>query len=478
MSELLTAIKLIKFYAWEVPFAEKIEEIRALEMQHIYDGLITKTINYTVVFAIPVLVALSSLSMYVATGNTLTASISFTTLSVFNTLRYPFFMLPMAVKSTVGAIAAISRINSFLQLEEVVELKPIKAPEGVDLAFEMENCDFKWDGTEGNKPTINNISLKIKKGSKVGIVGDVGCGKSSILAALLGQIRQVKGETVKVYGTTAYMSQEAWLLNVTLRENVLFGKQLEPERYKEVIRVAGLQRDLTLLVAGDQTEIAERGANLSGGQRQRVSLARSVYYGADIVLLDDPLSAVDQSVGRHIFEECFMKHLKEKTVICVINQLQYLEELDYIVFVQDGTIYAQGTYSELMENCQRFNDLVSTHVVESDSVEQEEDLGAVPMNDSTFNPMNSVPAINIEVNNADIMEMNQMSVLSRNQLSIQAPKNVNEQTIRSLLEIQHSTRIEGAGPHHDVNKVILQNEFSVMSTKDIPVGPLNDDSKR
>ena len=209
MSELLTAIKLIKFYAWEVPFAEKIEEIRALEMQHIYDGLITKTINHTVVFSISVLVALSSLSMYVATGNKLTASISFKTLFVFNTLRYPFFMLPMAVKSTVGAIAAISRINSFLQLEEVVELKPIKAPEGVDLAFEMENCDFKWDGTEGNKPTINNISLKIKKGSKVGIVGDVGCGKSSILAALLGQIRQVKGKTVIFYGTTAYISQEA-----------------------------------------------------------------------------------------------------------------------------------------------------------------------------------------------------------------------------------------------------------------------------
>ena len=231
-----------------------------------------------------------------------------------------------------------------------------------------------------------------------------------------------------------------------MRENDLFGKQLEPERYKEVIRFAGLQRDLTLLVAGDQSEIAERGANLSRGQRQRVSLARSVYYGADIVLLDDPLSAVDQSVSRHIFEECFMKHLKDKTVICVINQLQYLEELDYIVFIQDGTIYSQGTYSELMANCQRFNNLVSTHAVESDSVEQGEDLGAIPMNYSTFNPMNSFPAINIEVNNADVMEMNQMSVLSRNQLSLQAPKNVYlkfniQQELKELDGIKMSTRL-------------------------------------
>jgi ABC-type multidrug transport system fused ATPase/permease subunit len=228
MSELLTAIKLIKFYAWETPFAKKIELIREAELNFIYSGLINKVVNYTIVFSIPVLVALTCLSMYVAIGNTLTASVSFTALSVFNTLRYPFFMLPMAVKSTVGALTAFDKINKFMQLEEVVELKPTKAPQGKeDLVFELENCDFKWDGTEGDKPTIHDISLKIKKGDKVGIVGDVGSGKSSIIAALLGQIRQVKGETVKVYGSTAYMSQEAWLLNMRLNELLLVSGNYE-----------------------------------------------------------------------------------------------------------------------------------------------------------------------------------------------------------------------------------------------------------
>jgi ABC-type multidrug transport system fused ATPase/permease subunit len=468
MSELLTAIKLIKFYAWELPFAKKIEEIRMAEMSYVYDGLINKAINYMVVFSIPVLVALSSLGMYVGLGNRLTASVSFSVLSVFNTLRYPFFMLPMAVKSTVGALAAFDRINKFLQLEEVVELKPTTPPAGCDLALEMENCDFKWDGTEGKEPTIFNISLKLKKKAKVAIVGDVGCGKSSLIAALLGQIRQVRGDTVKVYGSTAYMSQEAWLLNMTLRENVLFGKPMDTARYREVIRVAGLQRDLTLLIAGDQTEIAERGANLSGGQRQRVSLARSVYYDADIVLMDDPLSAVDQHVGRHIFEECFMKHLKEKTLIVAINQLQYLCEFDHIVFVQDGTIYAQGNYEEMMANCERFNILVSSHVADGEAAEEEDDLGAEPMNVPNFDPEKppKSPSPTSPISIKDLMEKNSLSVLSKNQLSVRNARDINENTIRSLIELNNNTKIRGAERDHDVAQAIMRNEVSRYSVKE------------
>ncbi|EGF76338.1 hypothetical protein BATDEDRAFT_21115 [Batrachochytrium dendrobatidis JAM81] len=357
MSEILTAIKLIKFYAWEKPFTEKISEIRQREMELIYNGLIVKTVNFAVVFAVPVLVALTCLSTYVGTGNRLTASVSFTVLSVFNTLRYPFFMLPMAVKSTAGALTAFGRLETFFHLEEVEELKVIPAPADCDLALHISKSNFKWDGAEGDDPSLRDVSLAIKKGSRVAIVGDVGSGKSSLIAALLGQIRQVSGPEIKLYGTTAYMSQEAWILNMTLRQNILFGKDMDMERYQEVIRVAGLQRDLTLLLSADQTELAERGANLSGGQRQRVSLARTIYYDAEIVILDDPLSAVDQHVGRHIFEECFLKHLGNKTLIIALNQLQYLSQMDYVVFIENGTIRSQGTYSSLMETDTVFSEL-------------------------------------------------------------------------------------------------------------------------
>jgi ABC-type multidrug transport system fused ATPase/permease subunit len=463
MSELLTAIKLIKFYAWEMPFAGKIDKLREKEAKYVYDGLINKSVNYTVVFAIPVLVALTCLSTFVALGNPLTATVSFTVLSVFNTLRYPFFMLPMAVKSYVAAFAALTRFDEFMELEEVVPLLPSVPPPGCDLAVDLKDGDFKWDGSDGTLPTIKNINLKIKKGAKVGIVGDVGSGKSSLIAAMLGQIRQVRGDTAKIYGSTAYMSQEAWLLNMTLRQNVLFGKTMDKKRYNEVIRVCGLQRDLTLLIAGDQTEIAERGVNLSGGQRQRVSLARSVYYDADIILMDDPLSAVDQHVGRHIFEECFLKFLDGKTLIVAINQLQYLSQLDHIVFVQDGEIYAQGTYQELMQNNERFAKMVNAHVADGDYEVEDDGEGEV-VNDKSFN------AIEITVNEpkqskVDYAEFNTSSVVSFNQLSVH--KNVNEHTIRSLIEVQNATNILGA-KESSVADIILRNELSQYSAR----GPL------
>jgi ABC-type multidrug transport system ATPase subunit len=467
MSEILTAIKLIKFYAWEAPFSMKIDEIRVIEMSLIYNSMINKSINYTVVFAIPVLAALSSLSMFVGLGNKLTASRSFVILSVYNTLRYPFFMLPMAVKATAGALTSFARLNLFFQLDEVIPLLPTPAPDGCDLAFKIEDSDFKWDGAESSVPTLAGISLNIKKGAKVAVVGSVGCGKSSILAALLGQIRQVKGDKIKMYGTTAYMSQEAWLLNLTLRDNITFGKEYNAERYKEVIRVCGLQRDLTLLLSGDRTEIAERGANLSGGQRQRVSLARSVYFDADILLLDDPLSAVDQHVGRHIFEECFKSNLKDKTVILVMNQLNYLCQMDYVVYVEDGKIKSQGTFDELMAKDKEFEHLVSSHVVSDDA--NEEDSGE-PLNHKEFDPDNLPPSpIPLDVEK-QMIHMNSLSITNREQL--QSLQRINEHTVRSMIEKQQNTSITGAEVDHDIARIVARNEYSVLSTSP-PILPLH-----
>ncbi|KAJ1332267.1 hypothetical protein BSLG_008573 [Batrachochytrium salamandrivorans] len=462
MSEILTAIKLIKFYAWEAPFTDKIEEIRRREMKLIYDGLIVKTVNFAVVFAVPVLVALTCLATYVATGHALTASVSFTILSVFNTLRYPFFMLPMAVKATTGALTAFGRLEDFLHLDEVDELKVTDAPAGSDLALEIVDSDFKWDGAEGDAPSLRNISLAIKRGARVAIVGDVGSGKSSLIAALLGQIRQVRGPEIKLYNSTAYMSQEAWILNLTLRNNILFGKDMDMARYQEVIRVAGLQRDLTLLLAADQTEIAERGANLSGGQRQRVSLARTIYYDADIVILDDPLSAVDQHVGRHIFEECFLKHLGKKTLIVALNQLQYLSQMDYVIFVDDGTIRGQGTYAHLMENDSVFSELVNSHVLDGGQADaDDEDFGDVPLNNKEFE---IAPIVVTKATPPHADDGSQWSFRHlRNQLSSRNWRDLNENTIRSVIDKQNASLIIGAERSHDIAKITAQNELSVYS---------------
>ncbi|KAI8586104.1 P-loop containing nucleoside triphosphate hydrolase protein [Geranomyces variabilis] len=404
MSEILTAIKLLKFYNWESPFDEKITKIRAREMSLIRQGMIVKAINFTVVFAIPVFVALTSLGMYVGTDHKLTASISFTVLSVYNTLRYPALMLPLAVRSTAGAMTALTRLNEFLSLAEVVEVVPKLPPPGSNLAVSIKSSSFKWDGIEAAAPaTLTDVNIDIKRGAKVAIIGDVGSGKSSLIAAILGQIRQIEGNVIDVYGSTVLMSQEAWLLNVTLRDNILFGKELNRAEYKECIRVAALQRDLTLLIAGDKTEIAERGANLSGGQKQRVSLARTIYADKDIVLLDDSLSAVDQHVGAHIFEECFMKYLAKKTVIVSMNQLQYLPRMDHIIVMRDGKI---------------------------------------------------------------AMQLNQLSVMSKNQMSVRF-RDLNESTIRRELEKDAGTTIRSMGSRHDLAAAVRRNELSVYSTADV-----------
>lgn len=155
---------------------------------------------------------------------------------------------------------------------------------------------------------------------------------------------------------------------------------MEMERYTEVIRVCCLQRDLTLLIAGDQTELSEKGSNLSGGQCQRTSLARAIYSDADIVLLDDPMSAVDQHVGRQIFEECFMKFLAPQTVIIAMHQLQYLPQMDWIVVMKDGSISMQGSFQDLMKT-ETFSNLMNNHVASDEQV----DDSAEVLNVQSFN---------------------------------------------------------------------------------------------
>lgn len=217
----------------------------------------------------------------------------------------------------------------------------------------MSKIHFKGDDDK-NKTVegfrLNDITCTMRRGKITAIVGDVGSGKSSLVAALLGQMKQISGER-KLYGSVCYVPQEAWLLNMSFRENIIFGTEFDPEHYKKTIEVCALERDIKLMADGDLTEIGERGTNLSGGQRQRISLARAVYKYSDIILLDDPLSAVDQHVGKHIFEKCIVSYLKEKqkSVIFVTHQLQYLSKVDEVIVIKNNRICEMGSYDELMK---------------------------------------------------------------------------------------------------------------------------------
>ncbi|GFO38359.1 multidrug resistance-associated protein 1 [Plakobranchus ocellatus] len=218
--------------------------------------------------------------------------------------------------------------------------------------------------------------MKIPKGKLVAVVGPVGAGKSSLLSAMLGEMEQLSGRC-SMTGQVAYVPQQAWIQNMTLRNNILFEKPLEEDFYKKVLDVCALQADIDLLPGGEMTEIGEKGINLSGGQKQRISLARAVYQNADLYLLDDPLSAVDAHVGKHIFQKVIGPDgiISNKTRIMVTHGMHWLPMVDAVIVMNQGKITGAGTYKELMDCGGTFAQLVSAYMTEYQDESAEESEG-------------------------------------------------------------------------------------------------------
>lgn len=246
----------------------------------------------------------------------------------------------MMIAYVVQAWVSVKRINKFMNSPEIDPNNVTHHPS--ENALSIEDGSFTWGG---ETTTLKNINLKVKKGNLTAIVGPVGSGKTSMISALLGEMEKIKG-TVNVDGRVAYVAQQAWIQNATLQDNVLFGRPLNKEFYDKVVEACALNPDLAMLPGGDQTEIGEKGINLSGGQKQRVALARAVYSGADIFLFDDPLSAVDSHVGKHIFDNIFGENglLKNKTRLLVTHAVVYLPKVDEIYVMVDGEITESGSY--------------------------------------------------------------------------------------------------------------------------------------
>jgi ATP-binding cassette, subfamily C (CFTR/MRP), member 1 len=203
-------------------------------------------------------------------------------------------------------------------------------------------------GEEAYTRVLTGIDMEVRAGELCMVCGPVGSGKSSLLGALLGETKR-DGGSVRLSGRVAYAAQQPWIMNATLRDNILFGAPWSEERYARVVEVCALRQDLDVLPAGDKTEIGEKGINLSGGQKARVSLARAVYQDADIYLLDDPLSAVDVHVSRHIFEECIVGYLAGKTRVLVTHQVQYLPRSDAVMVIDKGSVAAAGSFTTVVQ---------------------------------------------------------------------------------------------------------------------------------
>lgn len=226
----------------------------------------------------------------------------------------------------------------------------------------VSDIQARWD-TNHSEYTLNNVSLRVQPGTLVAIIGPVGSGKSSLIQAILGEL-PVESGTINVNGVLSYASQEPWLFSGTVRTNILFGQEMNRDRYRLVVKKCALERDFALLPHGDKTIVGERGQSLSGGQKARISLARACYRDAAIYLLDDPLSAVDTHVGKHLFDQCLRDLLRDKIVILVTHQLQYLQHVDQIVIFNHGKVEAVGSYESLRETGLDFAKLLADPTVD------------------------------------------------------------------------------------------------------------------
>ena len=205
----------------------------------------------------------------------------------------------------------------------------------------------KVQGKQHQKIILDKLLFTVTPGKLTVIVGPCGAGKSSVLLSILGEMPVVNGK-IQIRGKITYASQEPWIFAASVRDNILFGNKYDKRRYQQVIHVAALERDMEIFPNGDQTVVGDRGTSLSGGQRARINLARALYTNADIYLLDDPLSAVDANVAKHIFEKCIKGYLKSKVVILVTHQLQFVKDAQQIVVLKDGKMLACGDYNHML----------------------------------------------------------------------------------------------------------------------------------
>ncbi|XP_040109520.1 ATP-binding cassette sub-family C member 11-like isoform X1 [Oryx dammah] len=391
-SEVLTSIKLIKMYAWEKPFTKVIKDLRKKETKLLEKCGFIQSLTTVILFVAPTLSVVLLFLTHTGLRLKLTTSVAFTTMATLSPMRLLVFLAPFAVKGLTNSVSAADRLKKFfLQESPVVYVKALEDPSKpvvleeatlswrktcpgiVNGALEVEKNGYTPEGMtraqpplgglepedqgDTRGPELHKIKLAVSKGTLLGVCGNTGSGKSSLLSAILGQMHLLEG-SVGVHGSLAYVPQQAWIIKGSVRENILMGSQYDKAWYLQVLHCCSLNHDLEILPFGDMTEVGERGLNLSGGQKQRISLARAVYSDRELYLLDDPLSALDAHVGKYIFEECFKKVLRRKTVILVTHHLQYLEFCDQIILFEDGKICEKGIHSELMQKRGRYAQLI------------------------------------------------------------------------------------------------------------------------
>ena len=365
VTEILNNMKSIKLFAWAQAFMSKLNYVRnEQELKTLRRiGATQAFANFTWATT-PFLVSCSTFAVFVLVRDEpLSTEIVFPALTLFNLLGFPLAMLPMVITSIVEATVAVGRLTDFFTAEEIqpdAVGRESAAVNSGDESVRIRDATFAWDRNDDRK-CLEDINLTARKGELSCLVGRVASGKSSLLQAILGDIWKIHGEVV-VRGATAYVAQQSWVMNASVKDNVVFGHRWDPTFYERTLHACALLDDLKTLPDGDQTEVGERGISLSGGQKARLTLARAVYARADVYLLDDVLSAVDQHVGRHLINNVLGSKglLASKTRILATNSITVLSEAKFITLLRDGKVCESGTYNQLLAMKGEIANLVRT----------------------------------------------------------------------------------------------------------------------
>lgn len=371
MNEIFQGIQVIKMYVWEKSFAKLIAKIRIKEMAGFKAVSNIMTMLAATHFVSTISVFLSIMT-YIYFGGTLSARKVFFISSFFNILNEGMIEdWPQSIIFCTHLYVSSKRVTEFLLEGEFSSKEETNSKRKVnentkEKRLIFNNVSARWGtNTETTTPHLKNIDLTITDGCMVGVIGQVGSGKTTLLNCILGEVPIVEGSVI-VDGKISYASQEPWIIEGSIKDNIVFVDEYDSVRYAEVVKACSLLKDLKIFPNGDETLIGERGVTLSGGQKARINLARAVYRQADIYLLDDPLSAVDTEVGRHIFDQCITKLLKGKITVLVTHQHQYLKNVEQILVLNSGIIENQGSYQSIQKT--------SSFLKRLDSVDDLDDL--------------------------------------------------------------------------------------------------------
>jgi ABC-type bacteriocin/lantibiotic exporter with double-glycine peptidase domain len=357
-SQTIKNIKELKLLQWEDTFQNVINIKRSKEMIFMKTNLNISVVLIIIHWVIPLLLCLTTIGAYVKINDKfLNIADLMTFLEIIDNIRGPIIYLPDRVRELINAYVSLKRIGNYLKINTEKKSNITKKK---DDKYSINIIDAKI-GTNKENILMNIDNINIEKGDSVVIIAETGSGKSCLIKSLIDRLIILSKKEFNINGTISYASQTPFIINATVKDNILFYNKYDEDRYKQVIKYCQLEKDIDSLPAGDLTEIGTNGANLSGGQKSRINLARSVYQNADIYLFDDPISSVDSIVYNKILDLVIKNFLRKKTVIFAVNDIKYMNHFNKIIFVEKEKVKYFGNINNIEKN-EFFNNFKMNHI--------------------------------------------------------------------------------------------------------------------